>query len=165
MIRIGVFSDMHRNLPALARAVDAMGDVAAIVHLGDFSTDADDIPALTSAPVYTVDGNCDFEGTGLDERLLELGGVRFLAVHGHRYDVGRTFGRLLERARQEGADVVLYGHTHRPAYHWVQEVRFFNPGHLLPGAKEGSCGVLTIEDGGTVRAEFIRLSTKVKARP
>ncbi len=161
MLRIGVLSDTHRNLPATALAIEKMGHVEAIVHLGDFCSDADDIAAFTDVPVYAVDGNCDYEGPGLDERLLRFGGVLMLAVHGHRYEVGQGYGRLLERAHSMGADVVLYGHTHRPACLWVEDVLFFNPGHLFPGAEEGSCGVLTIDDG-RVRGEFIKVPAKMK---
>jgi putative phosphoesterase len=61
----------------------------------------------------------------LDETgVVEGGGVRFLVVHGHRHDA--TALSLL--GRQEDADVVVAGHSHRPEWDPSGAVAVLHPG-------------------------------------
>lgn len=68
-------------------------------------------------PVYSVRGNCDFT-TLLDhapppeERLLTLGGITVLMLHGHRHAVKSGIGGAASEAARRGADLLLFGHTH-----------------------------------------------------
>ena len=67
-------------------------------------------------------------------------------THGHHYGVKMGSERLAECAGERGADVALFGHTHRREL--VRGVgtaaTVFNPGSLRDG---GSYGVITIENG------------------
>ena len=74
--------------------------------------------------------------------MLNLEGHRILLTHGHRYGVKNGLGGLLNRAAQEGADIVLFGHTHQPMTETVpsgtvlggvtidRPIRLFNPGSI-----------------------------------
>lgn len=99
-----------------------------VVHAGDFTTPTvlDRFGDLTEDFV-AVHGNAD--GALVRERLpavetVEALGRRFLVVHGHDHD--ETNLSLL--ARQEGADVVVLGHTHRPGIGQLGGVTVLNPG-------------------------------------
>ena len=80
------------------------------------------------------------------EGMVPFGGVLFFYTHGHHYGVKMGSERLAECAGERGADVALFGHTHRREL--VRGVgtaaTVFNPGSLRDG---GSYGVITITNG------------------
>ena len=129
-------------------------DVA--VHAGDFTTPAvrDRFDDLADEFV-AVHGNAD--SAAVRDRLpatetVETLGVRFLVVHGHEHD--RTSLSLL--ARQEGADVVVLGHTHRPGVGRLGGVTVLNPGsHADPRGARPAYGAVGQASGDVV----VRLRT------
>jgi len=93
-------------------------------------------------------------------RTVEVEGVRFVVVHGHEHDA--TALPLL--GRQEGADVAVVGHSHRPEWESSGPVAVLNPGshadprwyrpahaELEPTA-EGLNGRLVTPDGEVLEA-------------
>ena len=120
------------------------------VHAGDFATAAVlDAFATLSDRLVAVHGNSD--NPAVRERLsavetVEALGSRFLVVHGHDHD--RTSLSLL--ARQEDADVVVRGHTHRPVVERLGDVVVLNPGsHASPrgGSRPAYATVEGDDDG------------------
>ena len=110
--RIGLISDTHGKLRN--QVFEAFADVALILHAGDIGV-LDVITQLeTLAPVRAVHGNTD--GSEIRSRYRDavdvtVEGKRILVVHGHLLGVP-TPGGL--RERHPGADVIVYGHTHKP---------------------------------------------------
>ena len=149
-----VVSDTHGSGRLLAEVVEAHPRVECIAHLGD-SQWTEPVLCANCAPlsVVAVGGNCDaapFPAL----RILELEGVRVLLVHGHRH--GARFGTegLVALARENRADVVLYGHTHVAGETWEEipgegrRVYLCNPGSLAqPRDGAPSYGVLTLRAG------------------
>ena len=80
---------------------------------------------------------------------------RIMMTHGHTYRAPRLV-RLRQRAATLGADVVIYGHSHRwqvdaggPA-----DALVVNSGTLMPKPGSGRCTFMTMEiDGSDVRVE------------
>jgi len=99
-----------------------------VVHAGDFtSTAALEAFEEMADKLVAVHGNADT--AGVKERLpatatIEAFDRRILVVHGHEHD--ETQLSLL--ARQETADVVMTGHTHRPGIGQFGGLRVVNPG-------------------------------------
>ena len=123
-MRIGVISDTHGLLrPAV---LEAFRGVDHILHAGDIGGEQvlRDLAAI--APVTACAGNNDGWLCGPAGRLarVELGGLRFLLVH------IRDDAR--ERLREEPADVVVFGHSHKPLDERVENVWWFNPGSAGP---------------------------------
>jgi hypothetical protein len=125
-----VLSDTHGTAdPALTDHLREQITAAdLVIHAGDFTTPAvlDHFEALADRLV-AVHGNAD--SVAVRERLpatetVETLGLRFLVVHGHEH----TETRLSLLARQEGADVVVLGHTHRPGRGQLGGVTVLNPG-------------------------------------
>ncbi len=125
-MRLGVLSDTHGRLPVAV--FEHFADVARIVHAGDVGS----LDILTSleaiAPVSAVWGNTD--GFDLRRRLPEVAtivehGVTIVVVHGHQLGAPTPDG--LSRAHPD-ADIVVYGHTHRPDRSWLDGRLFINPG-------------------------------------
>lgn len=125
-----VLSDTHAtDDPALTDHLrEQIRDADIVLHAGDFTTQAvlDRFESLADRLV-AVHGNAD--STVVRERLpatrtVEALGLRFLVVHGHEH--AETQLSLL--ARQEAADVVVLGHTHRPGIGQLGGLTVLNPG-------------------------------------
>ncbi|MDD4690675.1 MAG: metallophosphoesterase [Eubacterium aggregans] len=148
-MRIGVVSDSHGNSRTLKQAIDAMGPVAVIFHLGDYVSDGESIKRMVDIPVITLRGNMDIGyEEGEDFVKTQFGGKTIIACHGHEFGVKGSLNTLFYKAKSEGADIVLYGHTHMPLVEKEEGILFMNPGALTyshPGVDK-SYGVLTIED-------------------
>lgn len=123
-VRIGVISDTH----GLVRqsALDTLAGSDVIVHAGDVGK-PEVISALQAlAPVIAVRGNVDRGqwARGLpDTEVVSARGRRLYVVH----DLADL--NLDPRA---GFDGVVYGHSHKPANEWRDDVLYFNPGSAGP---------------------------------
>jgi hypothetical protein len=136
------------------KAVEKLGDVDAIFHAGDLAADARRLEETYKIKVYSVSGNCDANSPEPGEKVLEVGGKKILLTHGHLYGVKFGYERLYSRAKNISADVVVFGHTHRPENACYQDILFFNPGSTsLPRGGAGTYGILEIENG-VVRARI-----------
>lgn len=86
----------------------------AVFHLGDCERDTQRLEKeFPDLPLYRVCGNCDREPVNPEVLQLTLDGVKFFLTHGHRYSVKYALDALLNAAYFAGADMVLFGHTHR----------------------------------------------------
>ena len=113
-LKILVLSDSHRAIGAMYDAA-MLEDPDAIMHLGDHVSDAEELSyALDLIDFYMVRGNCDFGAQAPETILTELGGVRLFLTHGHLFGVKSGMSRLKLEADRVGANIALFGHTHRP---------------------------------------------------
>jgi len=157
-MRLGIISDTHGLLRP--EVFDVFQDVDHIFHAGDIGTVAllDELESI--APVTAVYGNTD--GSELRSRLSALvrariEGTDFLLTHGDQF--GTPTPQKLHDAFPE-ADVILFGHTHRPLLTTIDlVVTVMNPGgaghcrfDLSP-----SVGIMEIEAGLPPRARLVPL--------
>jgi putative phosphoesterase len=126
---LGLISDTHGLIRPGVH--DALAGVELILHVGDVggSEILDELALI--APVKAVLGNTDpSDQPGLvAEIVMEVGGLRIHVSHGH--EVGSPTPAKL--AARYDADVVVYGHTHRPLVTRHDGRLFVNPG--AAGAK------------------------------
>lgn len=135
-MKIIVFSDSHRELDGM-RSVIRREKPDYVFHLGDHDTDAEQISReFQSLPVAMVRGNCDGWSDTPKTLCFVLGGQRFFLCHGHTYGVKGGFLRAVYAAREQDADVLLFGHTHE-AYCESTDGPGGRSFHLL---NPGSCG-------------------------
>ncbi len=151
---VGLVSDTHNLVRPEIYA--ALRGVALILHAGDVGQQAviDELSEI--APVRAVFGNTDVPGQpGLAESLdLKLAGVTVHVSHGH--EVGSpTPERLLTRY---SADVIVFGHTHKPLIEHVGTRVAVNPGAAGPRRfnLKPSVGRMTV-DNGLVNVEIVWL--------
>ncbi len=157
MKTILILSDTHGVKIKILAAVRRFPDVDMILHLGDYSRDADYIRTLTDKPVYNVRGNCDLGQTAEAELLLSVEGVKILLVHGHKQNVKTSLLGLSLYAQEKEVDVVLFGHTHISTEQYHQDVLLYNPGSLgEPRGMRPTVGLMTV-DQGAVRLSTIKL--------
>jgi len=127
---IVVISDTHRTAGhGLSESVlTAVREATAVVHAGDFTTPAVlEAVSEEAARVVAVHGNADvpeLQDRLPAQRVVTLDGLRLALVHGHEHST--TARSLL--GREAAADVVVSGHTHRPAVANGREIVLLNPG-------------------------------------
>jgi putative phosphoesterase len=120
-MKIGVISDTHGLLRPEALA--ALQGCDRILHAGDIGSAQilDQLAAI--APVDAVRGNNDLDAPWARELpdclRLELNGWTVLLVH----DIADVVARL-----DDGIQLVITGHSHKPCVEWRGERLFLNPG-------------------------------------
>lgn len=114
----------------LKRVLGQVGQVDLFVHCGDIEGSPEYIRSLVSCPVYMVAGNNDW-GTNLERELeFTIGDYRVFLTHGNRYGVSLDTKYLQEEGADRGADIVIFGHTHKPLIDTTQKPVLLNPGSL-----------------------------------
>jgi putative phosphoesterase len=151
---VGLISDTHGLLrPGIH---EALTGVELILHSGDVGG-SDILNELRLiAPVKAVFGNTDSAGDPelSEEIVLAINGIRVHVSHGH--EVGSPTPVRL--AARYDADVVVFGHTHRPLVSRLGNQLFVNPGSAGPKRfnLSPSIGRLTIT-GGNAEVEIVEL--------
>ena len=145
-MRILVLSDSHGRVDNMAVCVERT-EPDHILHLGDCVHDADRLARQFPAiPMTTVPGNCDYGAWDEPEKLIELGGRRILMMHGHTRGVKYDPQRAIYAAREYGADVLLFGHTHRPLVDFDGSLYVMNPGTVGGRGNAATYGIITVND-------------------
>ena len=157
-MKILVFSDSHAHYREMREAVQKHAATTdAVFFLGDgyrdFCRVRDEFPLIA---FYGVLGNCDFGVPGepaVYERTVSLDGFRFLLMHGHRFHVKSGLSDAVSYAKEQGADVLLYGHTHAPMDMPMEGITVFNPGSIGEYSEgRRSYGILQTVRGVLVRS-------------
>lgn len=125
---IAVVSDTHGIVLPVAYSLQR-NKVDIVLHLGDYASDAKKIEQITGMEIYAVAGNCDENSKDVPEELvLEIRRKKFFLTHGHNYDVDNGIDKIVEKAKEVGADYVLFGHTHVHIRERVDGITVLNPG-------------------------------------
>ena len=160
-----VLSDSHGRPDLIEEAIRRVRPDG-ILFAGDGLRDLSrvEIPC----PLWAVAGNCDWLTTPLiinggvfepqTEELVTVEGIRILLTHGHRYGVKSGPTAAAYRAKELGADMLVYGHTHVPVEYRLPPAEgsdesskpliLFNPGSI--GDRDGSFGTITIRGGAVL---------------
>ncbi len=165
MKRILVLSDSHSGMSFMRHCVNVLRPDA-IVHLGDYFDDGDELhEEFPYIPMTQVAGNCDRYRTppSVREILIDrICGVDLYMTHGHRHGVKMTTGALISDARKARVQAVLYGHTHFAECREENGLWILNPG--AGGSWGGSAGVLDVEKGRIVRCRLYRYGDEEEFR-
>lgn len=155
-MKVGLISDTHGRLRS--EVFDHFDGVDHILHAGDIGPFDLLVELEAIAPVTAVWGNTDrFD---VRERVnevaeLELAGLRLGLIHGHQLGSPKPPGL---RGTLPDADIIVYGHTHRPLVDRDGGVLVVNPGSA--GAPrfglQPSLAILTLD--GEPAVELIDLA-------
>ena len=160
-MKVLIVSDPHGREQNLAEALEQTGPIDQLIHLGDVEGGAEHIRELAGdAPAAIIAGNNDFFCDLPNERIFTLGGHRIFMTHGHGYFVHSGTLYLKREARKKGADIVMFGHTHKPYMEEDNELLVLNPGSLSLPRQEGhrpTYIVMEIADDGQISYELCYL--------
>ena len=151
-MKLAILSDTHGLLrPEVA---EHLKTADAILHGGDINKPAIVEQLQQYAPLYIVRGNNDKEWAEdiPHELTVTLGGVNFYMVH-NKKDVP---------ADLTGADVVVFGHSHKYSEERRGDVLWLNPGSCGPRRFHQEITLMRAQvTNGSIRVEKIVIPHKV----
>jgi putative phosphoesterase len=156
-MKIGVLSDthLHRLTRDFRDILDRfLWDVDLIFHVGDFVS-PEIVEFLRRKNFHGVHGNMDpieVKEALPEKKVVQLGPYRLGLHHGYGPPRG-----LDERVLAEfpNVDVIVYGHSHRPANYVKTGILLFNPGTATGFSFSRNHSVGILELGETIRGEII----------
>jgi hypothetical protein len=157
-VRILIVSDTHGRNDNYLRVVESIGELDMVIHLGDVEGSEYLIQEAVDCPVEMVAGNNDFFSDLPMEKFIQIDRYRVMITHGHRYYIGMGNEVLKREAIAEGADIVMYGHTHKPVVDISKDIIAINPGSLSYPRQENrkpSYIIMEVDDDGEVEFDIM----------
>lgn len=157
-MKIVIFSDVHGNKEVVERIFSFNPDADYFFSLGDSELPKD---YLESKQIIFIKGNYPFDpGIAYDYQMKLLDTSIFL-THGHKYSVRRDVGKLLYKAKELEANLVLYGHTHIANIEFYDGIYIVNPGSANRSRNhiDSSYLVLTIDKNNKLTFDFKNANT------
>lgn len=154
-MKLLILSDSHTNIEAICAAT-ARERPDMVIHLGDHVHDALALRGrFPDLPFHIIRGNTDLEDSYPEEESFEVCGKIIFITHGHRYHVKLGLAELRRRGEAAGADLVLFGHTHKAIIDHVGGFAFMNPGAIGGRVwdRRKTYGVVHIDESG-IRCEI-----------
>lgn len=142
-MRALIFSDSHGSINSMADVIDREENIDLIIHAGDMN---DDVIALIDLypdrKIEYVLGNNDYFVCDVPYvRVFDFNGKRIFLTHGHKYGVKINPYKVFAAAREAGADICIFGHTHSRFMECIEGIWVFNP-----GSSRSSCGLLEVSE-------------------
>ena len=160
-MKILIVSDTHKSHYNLEKVVRKTDDIDMLIHLGDTEGGEDYIRALVDCPVHIISGNNDFFSDLPREEEFDVLGKHIFITHGHPYYVAMNEEYLKKEARARGADIVMYGHTHKPMYSTDKDgLITLNPGSIAYPRQIGRKAtymIMQIDEKGKVDVELMHV--------
>ncbi|HIU31567.1 MAG TPA: metallophosphoesterase [Candidatus Caccousia avistercoris] len=154
-MRILVVSDTHHDVFSLRTAILRQPKAEVVIHLGDGEEEAAQLkPHFPDKAFLQVRGNCDWGSALPIFGEITLEGKKIFYTHGHVYNVKYGMYQIVCAARERGAQVLLFGHTHQAVTDYEDGLYLMNPGSLH--GSEGTYGILDITPAGIV-TNIVRL--------
>lgn len=150
-MRIAIFSDTHGLLRP--EVVEYLKTADVILHGGDINKQSIVDELRQYAPLYIVRGNNDKEWAQdiPHDLTLTLDGMIFVMVHNKKEVPDLT-----------GADVVVFGHSHKYLQEEKDGVLWLNPGSCGPRRFHQEITMMMAElTGGSLRVEKITIPHEV----
>ncbi len=145
-MRVLIISDTHGRNQYVQKTLERVSPIDLLIHLGDFEGGDGYIKSISPCPTEMVSGNNDFFNGLPKEVLIRIGKYLVMLTHGHRYGVNYSVSNLIEAAKRNKADIVMFGHTHVPLIDLSGSVWAINPGSLALPRQNGRRETFIIMD-------------------
>lgn len=155
-MKVLICSDTHKKHDNYLKVLEEEGPFEFLIHCGDTDGGEYLISEAAGCPCEIIMGNNDFFSDLPRERIFDMGGKKVWVTHGHNYYVSLDTAIIKEEAAAKGAQVVMFGHTHRPIIE-DGSVLCVNPGSLSyprQANRKPSYIVLDIDDMGLWNLEI-----------
>lgn len=136
-MKVLIVSDSHGKNTQLDWVIERVSPIDMLIHLGDLEGSEDYIEAIAQWPYELVSGNNDYFTNIEREKLITIGSYKVLLTHGHRQQVYSGTDIIKKWAKEKGADVVMFGHTHMPLLQIEDDIVVLNPGSIAKPRQEG----------------------------
>lgn len=150
-MKIIVMSDSHRMYRPLEK-IFSQYSADSYIHLGDGEDEINMIAGqFPDKKIFHVKGNCDISSLNGNELFIELAdNCRIFATHGHLYNVDFSLDDLKHKASEYGANIALYGHTHKRFCTYEDGLYIMNPGSAScpRDGKSPSFGIIDVSPSG-----------------
>lgn len=156
-MKVLVFADSHERLSSMYDIIENHNPNM-IIHLGDCVEDIRTVMrSYPNIECNYVCGNNDYYSEAPMSKVAKIGGVTMYLTHGHMERVyGSNVGILPRVARENGASMAFFGHTHRYFNKVVDGIHIINPGSIsLPRDGKASCVLMIVENGQVKSLERI----------
>lgn len=129
-MKIIVFADSHSDVDTMNIVIDAeIPDM--IIHLGDHIADGIELYELyADNPIEFVKGNTDETDDYPSEKILQLEDKLIFITHGDQYNVEQGIFDVYNKGVSVGADIILFGHTHKSYLQNHNYIWIMNPGRI-----------------------------------
>lgn len=131
-----IVSDSHGRFGCIQDVIEREQPMDILLHAGDAQGNMERLAEFAGCPIFTARGNCDFYSDVPYEQIVPFGSHRIFLSHGHQYRIKLSVSEIAEAARQEGADIVVCGHTHKPLIEERYGVLVLNPGSISEPRQE-----------------------------
>ena len=155
-MQILVISDTHGAYQQMKNLIRSHESADLVIHCGDGEYDVEryqcEFPE-DAQRIVMVRGNCDFSSSLPLMHVQEMPfGHKLMALHGHRYVHGNMRDNLTALAKEQGADILLFGHLHGRVDCFTEGVHLFNPGSVTQprDGKPPSFGLIDIFESGVL---------------
>ena len=129
-MKILIVSDTHAKHGNLDHVLEQADPIDLFIHLGDVEGDEEYLDAVIECEKHIVRGNNDFFSRLPREEEFDIGKYHVFITHGHYYYVSMDVDTIIEEARSRNADIVMFGHTHKPYIEIDEDVTILNPGSV-----------------------------------
>lgn len=124
-MRIVVTSDNHGLKRELNQVREKYPNAAAYIHCGDSEMTNHELNGWAS-----VRGNNDYYAELPASRVVNLGSHKIFVTHSHLYPYFNTMSYMVNEAKNNGCDILCFGHIHRFVDEVVDGIRVINPGSM-----------------------------------
>ena len=116
--------------------------------MGDIGNARPIVESKANCLTYMVKGNTDYDFELKDSVSIDFYGKRIVATHGHRYTEYGVSDNLVYFGRENNADVLLFGHIHRPVLCEAGGLIICNPGSISRPRQGRECtfAILELDD-------------------
>ncbi|MGM0472143.1 MAG: phosphodiesterase [Bacillota bacterium] len=168
-MKLGVISDTHGSLTAWQQAVSYFDEIDMILHAGDILyhgarnplPDGYDTSSLVEqlnqfeGDLLAVKGNVDatVDDWVLPYPLSEYSVVvdnqlKIVIYHGYQHD---STAKRVKFAKRFGADILIFGHTHKPLIKEQEGVILLNPGSVALPKQEPAVPTCALIDDRLIK--------------
>ena len=164
-----LISDSHGMNENMTEVIDLLaGKVEAVFHMGDIVGGEGALQESASAIgclSYVVKGNCDRNFDLRESNLIEFAGKRIVTCHGHLFGGygGPEIDALRYFGEENNADLVAFGHTHRPFLEVFDSLIVCNPGSISQPRQEDrkkTFAILEVGDDGSMKVQHYAYENK-----
>ena len=156
-MKILITADTHGNYVPISDYILANDDIDLLIHAGDGVDDVKNIHYETDIAYYVVKGNNDFFANESYDKIIDIDKQRIFLSHGHRYNIDFTYENILEKAKSESCDIIIFGHIHKYVNEIKNDILLLNPGSPYL-ARDGFYGFVILEIDDKIKINRVELN-------